>query len=339
MISIDGSRGEGGGQILRSGLSLSMVTGQPFRIRNIRSKRPKPGLLRQHLTAVRAAKEVCAARVSGAELGSTTLDFDPGPVAGGDYRFSIATAGSTTLVAQTVLPALMIADRPSHIELSGGTHNPFAPTTCFLSKCYLPLIERMGPTIRLELVRHGFYPAGGGVVRLDVDPVARLSPIELVEPRPIVHREAVALISGLPGSIADREVTEIAEKLGWGGDELKVRHLGREFGPGNVLHLEVEREDLTEMIVGFGERGVSAERVAARAAGELKKFIAADVAVWKHLADQLLLPMAIAKGGRFSTGPLTPHFESNAEVIEMFTGLKIHRDVSVPGKVLVSVMA
>ena len=339
MISVDGSRGEGGGQILRSALSLSMVTGQPFRIQNIRSGRSKPGLLRQHLTAVRAAAEICGARVSGASLGSDKLEFHPGPVSGGEYSFSIGTAGSTMLVAQTVLPALMVADTPSRVELSGGTHNPFAPTACYLSRCYLPLIERMGPVVRFELVRHGFYPAGGGIVRLEVDPVARLTPLELVEPRPVLRTQAVALISGLPGSIADREVAEIGKRLGWTGDELKVRHLGRERGPGNVVYLEVEREDLTEMITGFGERGVSAERVAARAAGEFKKYIAADVPVWKHLADQLLLPLAIAKRGRFSTGPLTPHFESNAEVIEMFTGLKVHRESVSPEKNIVSVMS
>src|SRR6202140_4872670 len=159
MILIDGSIGEGGGQILRTALGLSMVTGQPFRIENIRAGRDKPGLLRQHLTAVNAAAEICGANVEGAAISSRELSFSPGNVKSGEYTFSIGSAGSTTLVLQTVLPALLAADGPSSLTLEGGTHNPHAPPIDFLEKAFVPLVNRMGPTVHVALERAGFYPA------------------------------------------------------------------------------------------------------------------------------------------------------------------------------------
>jgi hypothetical protein len=166
MIRIDGSLGEGGGQILRNSLSLSLATGKPFRIENIRAGRERPGLLRQHLTAVLAAVEVGGAGVEGATLGSTAVTFSPGKVRAGDYRFAVGTAGSGTLVLQTVLPALLTADAPSHIAIEGGTHNSAAPPFDFLDRAFLPLIERMGPKVRLQFERFGFYrPAVDAFVR------------------------------------------------------------------------------------------------------------------------------------------------------------------------------
>src|SRR5580700_3526091 len=162
MIRIDGSSGEGGGQILRSSLSLSLVTGKAFRMENIRAKRERPGLLRQHLTAVLAATEIGSAQVEGASLGSQTLTFIPGSVRPGNYRFVIGTAGSGTLVLQTILPALMTANEPSQITIEGGTHNMHAPPFDFLEKVFLPIINRLGPKITVNLARYGFYPAGGG---------------------------------------------------------------------------------------------------------------------------------------------------------------------------------
>src|ERR1700722_15265155 len=161
MIEIDGSFGEGGGQVLRTALSLSLVTGQPFRIDNIRAGREKPGLLRQHLTAVLAAAEIGGATVEGATLGSTALTFSPGKVKPGEYRFAVGTAGSGTLVFQTILPALMLASAPSRITIEGGTHNHAAPPFDFLARTFVPLVERMGPKIRLQFERYGFYTAGG----------------------------------------------------------------------------------------------------------------------------------------------------------------------------------
>jgi RNA 3'-terminal phosphate cyclase (ATP) len=161
MLTIDGSQSEGGGQVLRSSLALSLVTGRPFAIENIRAGRKKPGLLRQHLTAVLAAAEVSAAEVEGAALASRRLLFRPGRVRAGDYAFRVGTAGSATLVLQTVLPALLLAEGESTLTLEGGTHNPMAPPVDFLENAYLPLVNRLGPRVKVQLVRPGFYPAGG----------------------------------------------------------------------------------------------------------------------------------------------------------------------------------
>ena len=178
MLTIDGSRGEGGGQILRTSLGLSLVTGRAFRIVRIRAGRAKPGLRHQHRTAVQAAARVGNAEVEGAEVGSMELTFVPGAVAAGEYEFSVGTAGSAALVLQAVLPALLTASQPSRLKLEGGTHNPFAPPFDFLAKTFLPIVNRMGPRVTAELERPGFYPAGGGEMRLTIEPCARLRRIQ-----------------------------------------------------------------------------------------------------------------------------------------------------------------
>ncbi len=324
MIKIDGSIGEGGGQVLRSALTLSMITGQPFRIENIRANRSKPGLMRQHLTSVNAARDVCAGDVLGASVGSDVIEFLPGSVSGGEYHFSIGTAGSTTLVLQTVLPALITASEPSVITIEGGTHNIYAPSVHFLGRAFLPLIERMGPTVVLELKKHGFYPAGGGRISVDVNPVDQLEPIDLLERGDVVEQYAVATVAGLSGEIAKRELAVIGEKLGWSEGNLHIELLDDEVGPGNILTVEIVCKHAHEVFTGFGERGVSAERVASRTAGDVRRYLAAGVPVWRHLADQLILPLAIAGGGSFRTGPLSQHTETNAAVIERFLDVKVH---------------
>jgi RNA 3'-terminal phosphate cyclase (ATP) len=182
-VRIEGSFGEGGGQILRSSLSLSLVTGKPFRIENIRENRQKPGLLRQHLTAVQAAAEVGSAEVDGASLGSKALTFVPGKVRAGEFRFAVGTAGSGTLVLQTILPALITAAGLSRIEIEGGTHNPAAPPFDFLQRSFIPLIERMRPKVKLELERYGFYPAGGGRFVVEITPTDVLKPMKVDRPQ------------------------------------------------------------------------------------------------------------------------------------------------------------
>src|SRR5512141_1809539 len=198
MITIDGSKGEGGGQILRTSLALSLVTGQPFRMERVRARRQKPGLLKQHLTAVEAAKTVGCAEVEGAALSSQTFEFRAGPVTPGNYRFAVGTAGSATLVLQTVLPALLAASGHSTLTLEGGTHNPMAPPFDFLAKCFIPLVHRMGPSVELDLQRHGFYPAGGGRFHARIEPVKKLSRLELLERGSIRARQARVLVSKLP---------------------------------------------------------------------------------------------------------------------------------------------
>jgi RNA 3'-terminal phosphate cyclase (ATP) len=317
-ISIDGSQGEGGGQILRSALALSMVTGKPFHMENIRAKRPRPGLLRQHLTAVNAAVTISQATVTGNALGSRSLTFEPGTVRPGGHHFAVGTAGSATLVLQTVLPALILGTEPSRLVLEGGTHNPFAPPFDFLQKAFLPLINRMGPRVTATLERYGFHPAGGGRMTIDIIPVERLTPLQLTERGPIHARAARAIYSALSPDVADRELTVVAAKLGWAAETLCHQPIRNATCPGNILLIEVESENLTEVFTGFGERGVRAEAVAESAANQAREYLASTAAVGEHLADQLLLPIALAGAGVFTTTRITRHAETNMEIIARF---------------------
>jgi RNA 3'-terminal phosphate cyclase (ATP) len=215
MIQIDGSLGEGGGQVLRTALALALVTGQPFRLEKIRAGRAKPGLLRQHLTAVQAAARIGAARVEGAVLGSTSLVFEPGAIRPGNYHFDIGTAGSTTLVLQTILPPLLAAGGPSRLTLVGGTHNGLAPPFDFLARTFLPLLNRLGPAVAATLERPGFFPAGGGRLTAEIQPAPRLSPLCLGERGALRQQWARVLIAGLPPAIAERECQVLRQKLGW----------------------------------------------------------------------------------------------------------------------------
>ncbi|MEZ4409694.1 MAG: RNA 3'-terminal phosphate cyclase [Polyangiales bacterium] len=322
-ITLDGSEGEGGGQILRSALALSLVTGRPFRVVNVRAGRAKPGLLRQHLTALRAAAEVGGATVEGAELGSRAVDFAPGAVRGGAYTFTVGSAGSAMLVLQAVLPALLTAAAPSELTLEGGTHNTMAPSFDFIERVFLPVVNRMGPTVTCALERAGFYPAGGGRATVRVTPSRSLARVELMERGAVLTRRVVARVAALSGSIAAREVKAALDVLGWDEGARVIEPLPREWGPGNVAFVEVACERATEIFMHHGERGRSAESVGAAAAEEARAWLGADVPVGEHLADQLLVPMALAGGGRFVTTAPSTHTTTNARVIERFLPVAI----------------
>lgn len=325
MIEIDGSKGEGGGQILRSALSLSICTQQPFRIRNIRARREKPGLMRQHLTAVRAAAEISSAEVIGDEVGSTALEFKPGTIKPGDYSFSIGTAGSCTLVFQTVLSPLLLAESASRISITGGTHNKGSPPVDFLQRAFLPLISRMGADVSLELKRHGFFPRGGGEIVVDINPVKKLQALHLHERGERKFSFAEAYITGIPIHVAERELSAVGKALNWEAEQLKLRGLSSEVGPGNAITITLEHQYLTEVFTGFAERGVSAEAVAYQAIDECRDYLTHSACAGPHLADQLLLPMALAGAGSFTTCKPTLHFESNCETISKFLGVSITR--------------
>jgi RNA 3'-terminal phosphate cyclase (ATP) len=324
MLTIDGARGEGGGQILRSSLALALATGTPFRIERIRAGRAKPGLMRQHLTALEAATAVGGASVEGAAIGSQEVVFRPGRVRAGSYRFAVGTAGSAGLVLQTVLLPLATAGGPSALTLEGGTHNPHAPPFDFLAGAFLPLLRRMGARVEARLERAGFYPAGGGRMAIEIGEALALTPLDLPTRGATLRRRARALVSRLPRQIGDRELAVVRSRLGWAADELEVVVLDEGMaGPGNVLLLEIESAHVTEVFTGFGEVGVRAEAVAEQAAQEARRYLSADVPVGPHLADQLLLPLALAGGGRFRTVPLTRHATTNIEVIRQFLGRSI----------------
>ena len=323
MLTIDGSFGEGGGQILRTALALSLVTAKPFRIENIRAGRKNPGVLRQHLTAVNAATEISRAEVTGAAIGSRELTFAPGSVVAGTYAFAVGTAGSTTLVLQTVLPALLVASGTSKVILEGGTHNPFAPPFDFLEKTFLPLVNRMGPRVAADLERPGFYPAGGGRMSVTIEPAAQLSRLELPARGEVRERRAKAVVANLPISIAERELRVIAEKLSWPREWMKAESVERSHGPGNVVTIEIACEQVTEVFTGFGERGLRSETVAEKAVQQARRYIASEAAAGEYLADQLLIPMAMAGIGSFTTLPLSRHATTNIEVIGRFLDVAI----------------
>ncbi|HEX8253557.1 MAG TPA: RNA 3'-terminal phosphate cyclase [Thermoanaerobaculia bacterium] len=324
MITIDGSHGEGGGQVLRTALALSLITGKPFRIENIRANRKSPGLLRQHLTAVQAATQVGDANVEGASLGAATLTFVPRALRSGDYTFSIGTAGSTMLVLQTVLLPLVLAGSPSTIELEGGTHNPSAPPFDFIERAFLPLLRTMGAAVEIELIRPGFFPAGGGRIRVRISPATRLRRLELDERGPITIRCARAVVANLPRTIAEREVDVAAEELSWPQDCREVHTLTGSVGPGNAISIIVGNERVTDVFTAFGKRGVRAEEVARAAVNQARRYIDSGAAVGEHLTDQLLLPLAVGEGGSFTTTPLSGHSQTNIETIRHF----VDRDIT-----------
>lgn len=315
MLTIDGNMGEGGGQILRTALALSTVLGKPFQIVNLRAKRRRPGLQPQHLVCVQAAAEISGARVAGAQLDSKRLEFLPGATRPGEYRFDIGTAGSTTLVLQTILPALMTATSATSLQLVGGTHNPQAPPYEFLAHSFVPLINRLGPRVQIALERPGYFPRGGGCLAVKIEPTASLAALRLFERGSPTLSRATATVAGLPIHIAERELRVVEETLGWSGESLQLKREPREFGPGNVLTIELGFEQVTEVVTGFGRKGVPAEIVAEEAVQAARRYLDSGVPVSEHLADQLLIPLALAGHGAFTT--LTPslHTRTNLAVI------------------------
>ncbi len=314
MLTIDGSEGEGGGQIFRSALALSLCTGTPVRVTSIRAERAKPGLMRQHLTALRAAVEVGRAEASGAEVGAREVVFRPRGAASGSYHFNVGSAGSTTLVLQTVLPALLTAAGPSEILLEGGTHNPLAPPFEFLDRAFLPLLARMGPRVTATLEARGFYPAGGGRLRVAVTP-APLGRLDLLERGEVRSREVVAVVANLPGAIARRELDAARAVLGWEPRCFRIEQVKGSPGPGNVVNVILASEHVTEVFTAFGEKGVRAEEVGERVAAAASAYLAAGVPVGEHLADQLVLPMALGGGGAFRTTSPSSHTRTQIELI------------------------
>jgi len=317
-LTIDGSLGEGGGQILRSALALSVALARPVRITKIRAGRERPGLLRQHLAAVRAAAAVSGGQCTGGELGSTEVTLQPGAVRAGEYAFAVGSAGSALLVLQTVLPPLLLCEEPSTVVVEGGTHNPLAPPFEFLERAFAPRLAELGAGLELELLRPGFHPAGGGRVRARITPTARPRALELLARGAARGHGAEIGVAHLPHSIAERERETLVREFGWRAEEIVERDVNTSVGPGNYLALTLAFEHVTEVVSGFGERRRSAESVAHHAAATARRYLAADAPVGEHLADQLLLPLALLAGGRFRTLTPTPHTGTNAELVNRF---------------------
>ncbi len=309
---------------------------RPFHIINIRAARSRPGLRPQHVAAVAAAAAITGASVSGNTIGSRTLSFAPGCTRGGAYRFDIGTAGSTTLVLQTLLPALLTAAQPSHLTLIGGTHNPLAPCFEFLHRAFLPLIARMGAKLTASLRRPGYFPAGGGVLEADCEPTPRLKPLVLPVRGALRALRAEATVAKLPEHIARRELAVLERRLGLVGDNLKLRIDTQATGPGNVVTVDAVSAHISELFAGFGERGVRAETVAERLVRRVRRYLAADVPVGEHLADQLLVPMALAGTGSFLTLKPSAHTVTNMDVIHRFIDVDIDLQELAPDRWQVS---
>ena len=328
-IIIDGSEGEGGGQVLRTSLSLSAITGKAVRIENVRGRRKKPGLFRQHLTAFKAAAEICGATMEGAELGSSEIAFHPGKIKGGDYEFSIGSAGATNLVAQTILPILSNADTASNVKITGGTHNQWAPTFDFLDQAFLPQYRKMGGRASAELDAYGFYPAGGGAIRMAVKPTKETRALSLEDRGERTGESVVAIVANLGAGIANRELKTLLKALNLKPEQGEIIH-AEGPGPGNAVTLFLKHENITEVFIGLGEHGVRAETVAKKVAAQAQKYLPAKdgsgqikTAVGEHLADQLLLPMALFGGGVFTTTDISQHTRTNIDIIERFLDVDI----------------
>jgi RNA 3'-terminal phosphate cyclase (ATP) len=332
VLTLDGSHGEGGGQILRTALSLSAVTTRPFRLTNIRAKRPNPGLLPQHLSAARAAATISGAAVAGDQLGSTELSFAPTHAPrSGSYVFDVAetaergSAGSVTLILQTLLLPLAMADAASTLVLHGGTHVEWSPSFDDLTNSYFPMLRRLGLRIDAELKRWGWYPVGQGEIVCGIagglaESDRALQPIELLARGPLRRITGRAIAANLPAHIPQRMVERAEASLRYLGVPLGIEpQLVAAAGPGAGIFLLAEYGQLAASFSAYGRRGRPSEAVADQAVAAFRAHHACDAVVELHLADQLLLPLALAAGpSTFTTARSTGHLMTNAWTLDQF---------------------
>jgi RNA 3'-terminal phosphate cyclase (ATP) len=337
-LVIDGSSGEGGGQVLRTSLALAILTGQPVRIEHIRAGRKRPGLHPQHLTGVRAAAAICDARLEGDELNSQTITFVPGgPARPSRYTFDVAeaarggSAGSVGLVLQTVLLPLVFADGESHLTLRGGTHVPWAPPVSYLEHVFLPLMARMGLHAQIELDRWGFYPAGGGEIRVTIaGRKGPLHPLVMTERGALRKTWGLAVVVNLPAHIPQRMANRASNVLAEAGlrPQIEPRRL-RGAGPGAGIFLFAEYAQATVGFTAYGRKGLPAEHVAEAACEELLAHHRSGAPVDPYLADQLVLPMALVEGeSRASTSQVSQHLLTNVSIVQRFLNREVYVDGS-----------
>ncbi len=336
MLQIDGSQGEGGGQVLRTSLALACLAQSPIQIFNIRARRPKPGLQAQHLQAVRAATAISHAKVSGDKLGSQSLYFDPGRVMPGDYRFEIGTAGATTLVLQTIFLPLCLAGGTSHVTITGGTHVPWSPAFHYLAWNWLTCVRQMGVQATLTLDKAGFYPPGGGQLRAIISPAQTLFPLQWTERGDLSGVRGLSAGANLPEHVIHRQRDRVRARL---GKAIPVETLEMSApSPGSMVLMMAEFARGRGASGSLGKKGKPAEVVADEAVDGLEKFLASPATVDAYLADQLLLPLAFANGiSEFVTVEVTQHLLTNAAVIEQFARAQITIEGSLgdPGRVRV----
>jgi RNA 3'-terminal phosphate cyclase (ATP) len=329
MIEIDGSYGEGGGQILRTALALSAILKKPFTIHHIRSKRKNPGLQAQHLEAVEALSRITQAQTGGVKFGSQEITFIPQEILSGDYRFEVRTAGSVTLLLQALFLPLCLANEKSKLTLVGGTHVPWSPSFHYLSEVLLPTLQLMGVSANAAIEKWGFYPKGGGKIQLNINPVHELKPVSLVNRGLLKKIRGISVISNLPKHVAERQKEQALRRI---QRELKIDveitilYDARSNGPGSFLFLLAEYEKVFAGFSSLGARGKPAEKVADEAVDSLKDYIESDSCIDPHLADQVVPFVALARGdSSFTTTRITDHLLTNLWVIQHFLDVTILR--------------
>jgi RNA 3'-terminal phosphate cyclase (ATP) len=345
MITIDGSYGEGGGQILRTSLALSCLFRKPFTVTNIRKGRAKPGLMPQHLAGVRAARLVSGAAVRGDAVGSTELSFEPGEIRGGDYFYDIGTSGSTPLLLQTMIPALLLAKEKSVVTLLGGTHVPFSPPFHYLSMVFAPFLSRIGIDVSVAIDAYGFYPRGGGKIRAEIFPAREIRPFRETERGRLLEIAGYSVAGSLPLAVALRQKSAAENRIRAGmGDlsvPLEIEALNVPApGPGTFLFLRAEYENVPAGFVSLGARGKRAETVGEEAAEELLRHHAVPGAFDPHMADQIVLYLALCpEESVFTASSVTSHLLTNLWVIERFHEdfrYLVEEEAGRPGRVVIN---
>lgn len=339
MIEIDGSHGEGGGQVLRSTLALSVMTGKPVQITNIRAGRPKPGLMPQHLKAVEAAGAISRARMAGAALGSQSLVFEPRTLVPGDYRFDIGTAGATALVLQTLAVPLSLARSVSRVTVTGGTHVPWSPSFPYLERHWRHYLGLAGYHIELSLQKAGFYPPGGGQISAVIHSAVSLKPLSFLERGPLLRIEGVSAVANLDASIARRQKDRAESRLRRHGVTVDIAiHREAAPSPGTYLLLLAEFRQSRWCYCALGARGKRAEKVADEAVDAFERFVAGRAPIDRYLADQLVLPLAVIPGtSSLAIEAVSLHLLTNVEVTRKFlpVDIDISGEIGAPGKIVI----
>lgn len=321
-LAIDGSSGEGGGQLSRYAVALAAISDRPLHLRNIRARRARPGLMAQHLTALRAAAEVGGGTLRGDELGATEIYYRPGRIRGGEYRFDVGTAGSIVLVLQALLPVALYADSPVVLTVSGGTDLRMAPPVDYLRMIFLPWLARMGVGVHIESIRHGYYPKGGGFVKLRVEPCRSPRPLLAEAPGALRQIRGVSHVAHLPSHIPERMAAAARRALAdFGTAQIQIQVLGNAeaFGTGGAIVLAAETEHSVLGAAAVAERGVPAERLGEDAGHALRAELAAGAALDLHACDQLLLYAAQAAGpSRLLVRRLSRHAQTVMWLLEQF---------------------
>ncbi|MCX7793293.1 MAG: RNA 3'-terminal phosphate cyclase [Thermodesulfovibrionales bacterium] len=327
IIEIDGAFGEGGGQILRTSLSLSCLLKKPLRIFNIRKGRKKPGLMPQHLTSVRIMQLISAAVVRGDEIGSTELYFEPREIKTGEFFYDIGTAGSTMLVLQTVLPPLIFSEKKSLVVLRGGTHVPMSPCYDYIKRIFCKFLEKVGITLNLSLEQYGFYPRGGGLIRAETEPAKEIKPLNILEPGRLLKIEGISGVANLPLSIAERQKDSLLKNASNLSIKMQIKSLAvRSPGPGTFLFIEAFYENSVAGFSSLGEKGKKAESVGEEAWKQFLRHLKTGCALDPHISDQIVLYLSlIDKLSEFSTSEITSHLLTNLWVLKQF--LQIHYSV------------